>query len=71
MNRLTIDRILGQTPCICGSTVTWHPECYRGKTDAQLEAARVRVYAKVRCQLAKKRRQAAATILRHCGDKSE
>lgn len=45
--RLSIDRILQQTPCICGATDTWHRACYNGKTDEQVASAYDRVYAKL------------------------
>lgn len=46
-----VERLVGQTPCLCGSVESWHPECYRGKTDAQIKAGYRTVFAKVRRHL--------------------
>lgn len=32
-------QILGCDPCICGDLTTWHPQCYAGKTDAEIQSA--------------------------------
>jgi hypothetical protein len=44
MTRDEVDRLAGQTPCLCGNIDTWHPECYRGKTAAQVQQARIDSY---------------------------
>ncbi len=58
-----IDNILGQTPCISGAVQGWHGKCYAGKTQAQVDAAYKRVYAKLRVSLAKKRKAALNVAL--------
>jgi len=39
-----IERIIGQTPCLCGDIETWHARCYAGKTHAEIAAAYKRAY---------------------------
>lgn len=46
-----IDQALGQTPCVCGAVDTWHPGCYKGKTNEEIEAGYVKAYAKARKHL--------------------
>ena len=64
MTEFEIDRLLGQTPCICGATNTWHGECYAGKTEEQITTAYRRVYAKLRAKFAKQRKDAVAAMLK-------
>ena len=53
MNDTEVERALGYTPCVCAVLDgTWHPECYRGKTKAQLAAGSKRALAKARQHLA-------------------
>lgn len=41
-----VERSLGYTPCVCGViNGTWHSECYRGKTKAQINAGYKRAFA--------------------------
>lgn len=50
-----VERALGYTPCVCGKIDgTWHHECYRGKTKAQLEAGYKRAFANARKHLKSK-----------------
>lgn len=51
MNTHQIDQLVGGTPCLCGVQGTWHLQCYAGKTQAQVDAAYRRVYAKIRRRL--------------------
>lgn len=51
MTEQEVDRHLGGTPCICGEVTFWHPECYAGKTKAEVKDAYRRVYAKIRRRL--------------------
>lgn len=44
ISRLAVDRILGQTPCVCGDTETWHPSCYAGKSEEQIDKEYTRAY---------------------------
>lgn len=46
-----IDQALGQTPCLCGAVDTWHPSCYHGKSNEEIEAGYVKAYAKARKHL--------------------
>lgn len=55
MTNLEIDRLLGGTPCICGTVDTWHKECYQGKTHQQIVKAASAAYAKIRRALKAKR----------------
>ncbi|MCE2724489.1 MAG: hypothetical protein ACK46J_09445 [Burkholderiales bacterium] len=46
MTRDEVERILGYTPCVCGVIDgTWHPECYRGLTDAEITAGYTKAFA--------------------------
>jgi hypothetical protein len=54
MNRLEVDRALGQTPCVCGDVETWHQQCYakfRGRPKHEFEAAMDRAYRIARRKL--------------------
>lgn len=47
-----VERALGYTPCVCAKIDgTWHPECYRGKTKAELAAGYRRAFAAARRHL--------------------
>lgn len=47
-----VERALGYTPCVCGViNGTWHFECYRGKTQAQIHAGYKRAFAAARRHL--------------------
>jgi hypothetical protein len=39
-----VDRLAKQTPCLCGDIESWHSECYRGKTDEQIQRGYKRAY---------------------------
>lgn len=44
-----VERTLGYTPCVCGVlNGTWHSECYRGKSKAQIDAGYKRAFAAAR-----------------------
>ena len=62
MTDIEIDRLLEQTPCLCGAEDTWHIRCYRGKSPEQVKAAYRRVYARIRRRLAKQRREAVMSL---------
>jgi hypothetical protein len=62
--RLRIDRILQQTPCLCGNTETWHKDCYAGKSSDEIERAQDRVYARIQRDLRAIRRNTAAAEIR-------
>lgn len=64
MTEWQIDRLLGQTPCLCGRVDTWHQECYAGKTEKQVEAAYRKVYEKIRRKLAQGRIGTVLGVLR-------
>ncbi len=51
MTDLEIDQLLGGTPCLCGTTDTWHKECFVGLTQEQVDTAYRKVYRKIRAQL--------------------
>lgn len=62
MNRLEVDRALGQTPCICGDVENWHPQCYAkflGRPKHEIDAAMDRAYGMARRKL-KERAKAQA-----------
>ena len=63
MTEVEIDRLLGGTPCLCGTTDTWHFACYKGKTPAQATAASKRVYRKIRAKLKAERIEALAKVI--------
>jgi hypothetical protein len=63
MNDLQIDRILGQTPCLCGNLLTWHPECYKGKSGHDVSLAYQIVYDSIRRALAKDRNRTLRNLL--------
>lgn len=51
-----VERSLGYTPCVCGVLDgTWHPKCYRGKTDEQIAAGYKRAFDKARRKLKQQR----------------
>lgn len=56
LSRDAIVKIMHQTPCVCGSFETWHPECYRGKSQAEINHG----YEKAYRAAAKQIRQDAA-----------
>lgn len=58
MNTWEIDQYLGQTPCICGDEHTWHPACYKGKTQAQIDSAYKKVYARINRRIKEETRAA-------------
>lgn len=54
MNRLEVDRALGQTPCICGEIETWHQQCYAkflGRPKHEIDAAMDAAYRTARRKL--------------------
>jgi hypothetical protein len=55
-----VERALGYTPCVCGGVLdgTWHPKCYRGKTDEQIAAGYARAFANARRHLKRQREEA-------------
>ena len=62
-----IDRLLGQSPCLCGATDTWHQTCFSGKTREQIHADYDRVYAALKKHFGKMRaadRKAALKAMR-------
>jgi hypothetical protein len=47
-----VERKLGYTPCVCGVLDgTWHPQCYTGKTQAQIKAGYKSAFLKARAYL--------------------
>lgn len=67
MNRLEVDRALGQTPCICGHVEAWHPQCYAkflGRPKHEIEAAMDRAYRTARRKLKERAKvQATETLM--------
>ena len=67
MNRLEVDRALGQTPCICGDVENWHPQCYAkflGRPKHEIDAAMDRAYRAARRKLKERAKvQAAETLM--------
>lgn len=63
MKERQIDEIFGQTPCLCGNVETWHPECYKGKSKAQVEASYKAVYLMLRAYLRSLRRKELVALL--------
>jgi hypothetical protein len=61
MKRHEIDRLAGQTPCLCGSIETWHFACYKGKTQQEVDSAIPGAY---RIAARKLRERAAAQATR-------
>lgn len=60
MNDHEVERALGYTPCVCGKIDgTWHPECYRGKTQPQIAAGYKKAFANARKHLKDKAEAAA------------
>lgn len=56
MGETEVERALGYTPCVCAVlNGTWHPECYQGKTKAQIDAGYKRAFAAARKHLAEVR----------------
>lgn len=53
MNDTEVERVLGYTPCVCGVlNGTWHNECFRNKTKAQIAAGYKRAFIVARRHLA-------------------
>ena len=66
MNRLEVDRALGQTPCICGDVEAWHPQCYAkllGRPKSEIEAAMDHAYRTARRKLKARAMEQARTSL--------
>ena len=66
MNRLEVDRALGQAPCICGDVETWHPQCYAkflGRPKYEVDAAMDRAYCTARRKLKERAKAIAAASL--------
>ena len=59
-----IDKALGQTPCICGAVDTWHPKCYHGKSDKEIEEGYEKAYSKARVFLRKQATEKAKTAIK-------
>lgn len=51
MIRREIDKACGQTPCLCGTIDTWHPECYAGKDAKQIESMYKTAYKTARAKI--------------------
>lgn len=63
-----VERALGYTPCVCAVLDgTWHPKCYRGKTDEQIAAGYKRAFAAARRHLKKQ----AATLASQAVERSK
>ena len=58
-----VDQALGQTPCLCGAIDTWHPGCYAGKTNEQVEAGYVTAYAMARKALRERCTEKTASVI--------
>lgn len=56
-----IDRMIGQTPCLCGDIETWHSRCYAGKSQEKIGTGYKAAY---RIAARKIREQAAAIAAR-------
>lgn len=54
MRRLEVDRACSQTPCLCGDSETWHPECFVGMTPGRVRDAYDRAYKIARSNLRKR-----------------
>lgn len=66
MNRLEVDRALGQTPCICGDVENWHPQCYArflGRPRHEIDAAMDRAYRTARRKLKERAKAQAGEAL--------
>ena len=71
MNRLEVDRALGQTPCICGDVESWHPQCYArflGRPKHEIDAAMDRAYRTARCKLKERAKVQAGEALMMAND---
>ncbi len=64
MTNAQIEERLGCTPCICGAVDTWHPRCYAGKSQKEIDAAYKSVFAKIRAGFTSDRRAALELALR-------
>lgn len=66
-----VERALGYTPCVCGViNGTWHDECYRGKTTAQLATGYKSAFDKARVHLKNKHAQEAARAIARAAEES-
>lgn len=66
MNRMEVDRALGQTPCICGDVEAWHPQCYArflGRPKHEIDAAMDRAYRTARRKLKERAKAQAGEAL--------
>jgi hypothetical protein len=64
MTDYEVDRALGYSPCVCGVIDgTWHSECYRGKTQGQIDAGIRRAYAAARRHLKSRAADAASAAM--------
>ena len=61
-----VERALGYTPCVCGVIDgTWHPQCYRGKSNEQIAAGYKRAFAAARRHMKKRAADAALAAMPH------
>lgn len=61
LDQYAIEEIIGQSPCVCGSWATWHPKCYAGKTQEEINAACKKAYVFARKYIKAKAIKSAQT----------
>jgi hypothetical protein len=67
-----VEQRLGYTPCVCGMIDgTWHPGCYRGKTDTEIRAGYKRAFANARKHLKQQAQAATAQVLQSFAKRAE
>ncbi len=74
MNRMEVDRALGQTPCICGDVEAWHPQCYArflGRPKHEIDAAMDRAYRTARRKLKERAKAQAGEALMMANDQAK
>lgn len=61
--RSVVDRLAGQTPCLCGSIDTWHPRCYAGKSNAQVQEEMSKAYRMAAAELRRRYQASVDSII--------
>jgi hypothetical protein len=51
MTKEVIEKVIGQSPCLCGDMNTWHGTCYAGKSNEQIAQESEKAYRTVAAAL--------------------
>jgi len=62
---------LDADPCVCGDTTTWHPGCYQGLTQQQIDAKYREVFKMLRKRQKDNAARFAEELIRKAGEGHE